>query len=344
VQLSPACGRRKAIGGRMCALLLLSAGSFLWNGCAARWNGPVPPVHSLPVSEPFRAGIPVPQPIERLWTYKNKTYLGAAPAAVGSFLSIVDHKGRILFLDPNSGEVKASAKVKYALQDPPVWDQERFYVVESAPRRRLNAFRFGDGKKIWQRNFTHPPRPPIISGDELWLAAGDTVFALSPATGEALRVVAFGEGMWQRPVPCDSAILLSTAAGLLRLVGHDGETLWERSLELPLSAPPVVAEDGYYVAGLTGVLVKLSQAGEELWRDSLDTAPGAPGARGLCVRDAWLAANSVDGTLWLLDLSSGDVRDTVQFGELISDPPVWAFGRLFVVTENKKLHALGAGP
>jgi len=349
-------------------------------GCAAGWKGPTPPVRPSPGAEslgPDRSSL---LPTERLWTYKHGTFLGAAPVAAGSYLVMVDHKGKVIFLDPNSGQLRARAKAKYPIHDAPVLDEERFYVVQAAPRRRLEAFGFADGKSLWRQDFTHPPKPPIKSGEELLVAVGDTVYALEAETGEILRVVAAGGGRWTEPVSCDSGFLLATKGGLLRSIAADGRIRWEKELEFPLAGPPVTAADGFLLAGSAGELVKLGPAGEEAWRDSLGSAPiytpalldgkvfvisasgavtalesatgrrlwvqglGAPGARGLYVQDTWLAVNSVDGILWLLDADSGEVRDTLQFGELVHEPPVWAFGRLYVVTENKKLHALGTGP
>jgi outer membrane protein assembly factor BamB len=350
-------------------------GAVLATGCAARWSGPEPPVEVVPAALPAVEDSGIPS--ERLWTYKHNTFLGAGPVPIGTDLAAVDRKGRVVFIDPNSGRPRARAKTKYPLEEALAWDSERFYVVQPAPRRRLEALRFADGRSVWHREFTRAPRRPIIYGGELLVAAGDSVFALEPASGRRIRTVAVSEAAWLAPVEVDSGLLLADQRGRVRLCDPSGALRWEHDLAMALDAPPTVTSGGVVFAGSEGEIVRLEVDGRESWRDTIGTEPlyapkvegervfvvgregevtaldlatgaviwqralSAPGAQGLAAHGSWVAAGSIDGVLWLLDPADGEVLDTLGFGELIHTAPEWAFGRLFIVTENKKLHALG---
>ena len=135
-------------------------------GCSGTWNGPSTPVRRVPDAHTVSSDLG-PFSLNSLWTYKHKSFLGAEPVAMGAFIVIVDHKGRVTFLDPNSGEKSTDVKMKGAIQSSPVWDRDRFYVVSPFPRKRLQAFAFGTGKQLWRKNFRQSPEPPILVGEEV---------------------------------------------------------------------------------------------------------------------------------------------------------------------------------
>jgi serine/threonine-protein kinase len=314
-----------------------------------------------------------------LWVYKHKTYIGAPPVAIGPMLVLSDRKGKIAFVDPNSGELRDVASAKYSLEHAPVWDSDRFFVTTSYPRKRVYALQFKNGDRAWRRDFRQTPEPPIIVKGELWVAAGDTLYALDPAHGEILRKFCVGDRRWLKPVMSGSSVILLSENGTLRSVDLSGRTEWEIELGMICGAPPLWTNAMAVVSTTSGVVAAVN-AGAVAWTDTLDAEAlytpasvgdvvfvaglsgnvwavdlstgevrwkqnlGAPAAAEPLVRDGWVAVNSVDGKLWFLDQTTGAIQDSVVFSALIHEPAVWAFGRLYIVTDDKKLHAFGAGP
>lgn len=348
-------------------------------GCGGTWNGPSMPLHKAPDAR-YGSSDPIPASLNRLWTYKHRSYLGAAPVAMGKFIVIVDHKGRVAFLDPNSGEKSAEVKMKGAIQSSPVWDKNQFYVVSPYPRKRLQAFAFGTGHQLWRKNFRHAPEAPILVGEEVWLPVRDSVFALDRTKGDVLRVILAGGDQWLTPTLAGQAIVIVGRSGTVKGLNRQGETQWDIALESPCEFPAVFAENKIYVTTSTGRIVKLDSTGHIVWSKDLSEqrlyAPtvdaqgvlvtgthgdiwslnvatgdpvwqaslGAPAAGKVLAHSRWVATTTVDGTLHLLDRALGTTLDRVSHESIFHQPPVWEFGRIFVLDSDKKLYAYGLSP
>lgn len=348
-------------------------------GCSGTWNGPSTPVHIAPDARHVSSDR-VPTSLNRLWTYKHKSFLGAAPVAMGKFIVIVDHKGRVTFLDPNSGEKLAEVKMKGAIQSSPVWDEDQFYAVSPFPRKRLQAFAFGTGRQLWRKNFRHAPESPILVGEEVWLPVRDSVFALDRTKGDILRAILAGGDQWLTPTESGQIIVIVGRSGMVKGLNRQGETQWDIALNSPCDFPAVFAENRIYVTTATGRIVRLDSTGHIVWAKDISEqglyAPtvdeqgllvtgtsgevwslnaetgdvvwraslGAPAAGKALAQTYWVAATTVDGTLHLLDRDSGTTLDRVSHESIFHQPPVWNFGRIFVVDSDKKLYAYETGP
>lgn len=348
-------------------------------GCSGTWNGPPVPVRHIPEAR-YVASDPGTLSLNRLWTYKHRAYLGAAPVAIGSFIVVVDHKGRVVFLDPNSGERSAEVKMKGAIESSPVWDSDQFYAVSPFPRKRLQAFAFGSGKQLWRRNFRHAPEPPILVGEEVWLPVADSVFALDRTRGKISRAILAGGDLWLTPTQSGSAIVIVGRSGRVLGLNRQGETQWDVELGSPCDFPAAIAEGEIYVTTSTGRIVKLDSVGHMIWEQKLSEqslfAPivdeqmlfvtgtsghvwslhrasgqeawhaqlGSPAAGKALAHAQWVATTTVDGTLHLLDRTGGTILDRVSHESIMHQPPVWSFGRIFVVDSDKRIYAYGTRP
>jgi outer membrane protein assembly factor BamB len=319
-------------------------------------------------------------PVHRLWEFHHKSYLGAPPVPIGRFLALVDRKGRVLFLDPNSGSLEAEAKTKSTLDSPPVWDASRFYVVSVHPRKRLQAHEFAGGKRLWRKSFRQAPQPPIRVGEAIWLPVRDTIYRIDPENGAITGTVVAGDQIWLTPIPFGAQFALLGRSGVLRMIDSTGTVRSETDLGGHCEYPPAARSDALFVVTAEGALIKLGADGQVHWRTDLDLegllppAPQAeityvagaggglwavddtsgeqvwhrdlkaPAAGAPLPGDRWLASTTIDGTLWLLDRQSGATLDSVHFGAIVQEGPVWAFGRLYVVASDKTLYAFGTSP
>ena len=253
-------------------------------------------------------------------------------------------------------------------------------MVTSHRTRQLQAFQLDGGKRIWYRRFSHTPEPPIEVGEELWLPVGDTVYTLEPTSGEISGAVLRGGAFWLTPVSSANGIAVLGRNGTLHFLNPSGERLWRYEVDASCEHAPLVATLNMWIATAEGSVLCLSQSGDSVWNVQLDsvglfrpvhgnehllvgghsgqvwamdkqsgeilwqTQLSAPLAGSPVAHSTWIAATTLDGRLWLLDPDNGGEMDFVEFDAILSQPPVWAFGRLFIVDSERKLYAYGTSP
>ena len=358
---------------------MLGLGLGLLSACASGWPGPKPPVEPVPPG-PTDVAFITGHPVHPQWSYKASAFLAGAPEPVGRFLAVADRKGRVRFLDPNSGKSKAELKGKGAICRPLCWDSERLYVVSQHVGKTLQCFDFESGKPAWHRKYRHPPERPIRSGAELWLPVGDTVYALDPRTGNPMRVVLAGQDDWLSPVPWGTGWAVLGRYGTVAALEASGRTLWTVALDASCAERPAALGDSLCVVTTSGTVFCLDALGAIAWQTTLDsTALFEPTVEpnGICVgassgnvwmlnrqdgavhwqrtleaplsgrplpHDGWVACTRRDGRMDLLNRTDGATLDSVAYESILPFAPVWAFGRLFVVDSERKLHALGTAP
>lgn len=359
--------------------MVLTLGVYLGLGCAAGWQGPRPPVAPVPAG-PTDVAAKTGLPAIEQWSHKGGAYIAGPPVAIGRFVATSDRKGRVRFLDPNSGKTKAELKGKGAICRALTWDESQLYVVSQHVGRSLQCFDLERGKLKWHLKYRHPPEAPIRSGAELWLPVRDTIYALDPATGVPGRVVLAGGDLWQSPVSWRSGWVVLGRNGTLVALERGGEPIWTVDLGFATAERPAVAGDSLWVATTGGSLLCVASDGAVVREEQLDSTAlfeVAVGPNEICVgassgnvwmlnrqdgsllwqrdlisplsgapimHDGWVAVTRRDGRLELLDRDQGVTLETVDYESILPFAPVWAFGRLFVVDSDRKLHALGEGP
>jgi outer membrane protein assembly factor BamB len=362
-------------------------GRILWTGlllltlpgCGSGWKGPQVPVEDIPTGRTDVATLE-DLPIHLQWKYKHKAFMGTPPAAMGRLLGVSDHKGRVSFLDPNSGRPRAEIKGKGAIVKSPYWDSYRLYLITSHHSRQFQAFNLDGGKPIWYRKFSHTPEPPIEVGEELWLPVGDTVYTLEPTSGEISGAVLRGGDFWLTPVRFANGFAVLGRNGTLHFVNQSGLKQWRYEVDQSCEHLPLVTGLNMWLATAEGTVLCLSPSGDSVWSTQLDsvglfrptdgatrlligshsglvwaldkttgailwqTQLSAPLAGSPVAQPNWIAVTTLDGRLWLLDPDNGVEMDFVEFESILSQPPVWAFGRLFIVDSERKLYAYGTSP
>lgn len=319
-------------------------------------------------------------PVAAHWSFKAPGYLAGPPVAIGRFVAVPDRKGKVHFLDPNSGKSRAELRAKGPGTGELVWDETQLYVVSRHRGRTLQCFEFERGRLVWHRRYRQAPERPIRSGAELWLPVHDTMFALDPATGETKRAILQGGDAWLCPARWRSGWLVLGRFGTVVGLDSVGERLWTSNLEASCAERPAVAGDTAWVVTTEGSVSCLEAGGRVVWEKTLDSTALFEArvlAERLCVGAAsgrvwmldaatgevvwmreldaplsgapvlhpqWVAVTRRDGRLDILARESGETLDTVSFESILPFEPTWAFGRLYVVDSERKLHALGDRP
>ena len=145
---------------------------------------------------------------------------------------------------------------------------------------------------------------PVMDGaGTIYLVASDRrLYALTQ----------WGEFRWSLPLPAqptttaiarDGTVLVGTADGKVIAVNPNGDVVWSRMVNAPVSGVSVGADE-IVAATADGGLIGLSAAGRELWREStgvgLDSSP--------LIRGSGLLAFAADGTLVLLHRPVGVIE------------------------------------
>ena len=172
---------------------------------------------------------------------------------------------------------------------------------------------------------------PVMDGaGTIYLVASDRrLYALTQ----------WGEFRWSLPLQAqptttaiarDGTVLVGTADGKVIAVNPNGDVVWSRMLNAPVSGVSVGADE-IVAATADGRLIGLSAAGRELWREStgvgLDSSP--------LIRGSGLLAFAADGTLVLLHRPVGVIErfsvGTAGAAVLARDGSVYLGGRDWVL-------------
>jgi outer membrane protein assembly factor BamB len=188
------------------------------------------------------------------------------------------------------------------------------------------------GRKQW--SITLPGSligAPIMDGaGTIYLVASDR---------RLYSLTQWGEFRWSLPllaqptttaIARDGTVLVGTEDGEVIAVNPNGDMLWSRAVNAPVTGVSV-GVDEIVAATADGGLVGLSAAGQALWRESagsrLDTSP--------LIRGSGLLAFALDGTLLLLHQPVGVIErfnvGTAGAAVLAQDGSVYLGGRDWVL-------------
>jgi len=192
----------------------------------------------------------------------------------------------------------------------------------------------------------------VLAGPDIWLSPVQwgtgwaalgrygTVAALE-ASGRTLWTVELDVSCSERPAAAGDSLCVVTTSGTLYCLAADGEVAWQRTLDSTALFEPTVGPTEICVGASSGNVWMLNrQDGSVRWQRTL----GAPLSGRPLLHEDWVAAALRDGRLELLDRTDGVTLDAVAYESILPFAPVWAFGRLFVVDSDRKLHALGTAP
>ena len=125
------------------------------------------------------------------------------------------------------------------------------------------------------------------------------------------------------------------------IIDDRGEVILEQTLDSTALFGVRLSPGRVYAAAVSGHLWAIDPLdGSILWETSLEAPLSGPPV----VHEDWLAVARLDGRLDLLDAATGAPVESLNYSSIIPFAPVWAFGRLYVVDSNRRVHALGAQP
>jgi outer membrane protein assembly factor BamB len=277
---------------------------------------------------------------------------GGGLAADGGRIYAATGFGFVVALDAKSGKKLWEKNLGSPVRASPTAAAERVFV--SAKEGQVFCLSGSDGTELW--TFRGLPERASILLNASPAVDGDTVVVPYP-TGDVVALrVSNGQALWSETLArtrTGSALgAMSDAArpviagGVVYAVGHagrmvatqqkTGERLW--SLTVASIQQPYVAGESVFVVDMSGQLLAVTRNdGKIQWATKL---PGGGAWSGpvLAGNRLWLASGK--GQLVGVDAASGRVATTHDLGTPVYIAPVVAGGRMFVLSDNARLHAL----
>jgi outer membrane protein assembly factor BamB len=250
---------------------------------------------------------------KKIWEKNVGAPVRAAPTAAGDKLFVVSSEGRFFCLSGVDGSELWTVRglpqqASLVMNVSPAVDGD--IVVVPYPSGDLVALRVADGSAVWSESLARTrttSQLAALSDAARPAIAGGTVYAV----GHAGRMIATQQ--------------------------KSGERVW--SLNVPGTQTPWVAGESVFVADTSGQLLAISRReGKVQWTVKL---PGSPNWSGptLAGGTLWLASDK--GTLVGVEPATGRVTSQQDLGGPVYIAPVVAQGKMFVLTDNAKLIALG---
>jgi outer membrane protein assembly factor BamB len=208
----------------------------------------------------------------------------------------------------------------------------------------------GTGDIAWETDLDGATRSsPLLFDGSLWVAVGDELFVLDPASGVQRDSIALEARADSSPAAAGQTIVIGTRVNTLALVdltslAVEFVTLPDPGAELTtyadgVAATPVIAGGSVYVGTTGGVLLSVSLSGAIEWL--LDVGSPIYGAVAVGSGVGFVPTGS--GQLIAFGLDDGEVRWSAELGDASYSSPVLVGDVVLVTAENGKLFAFDAG-
>jgi outer membrane protein assembly factor BamB len=198
---------------------------------------------------------------EELWRWGRAL---ALPVGVDSLLVLAARGGRLIRLDPLTGEEVWEVMQEGAGWSPPIILRERDLVVVPIRPDSVIARRLDDGSRVWAAQVGSWP---TAGGDDshLIVATDDSsLVSLDPGTGETGARIPLGAMPAGPPVVSGDTVFVAVRSGVLfALDPGELHLIWKQNLDPPLVAGPLLHDGMVLQTAPRGHVVGLdSRTGE----------------------------------------------------------------------------------
>ncbi|MES9958574.1 MAG: PQQ-binding-like beta-propeller repeat protein [Sedimenticola sp.] len=237
--------------------------------------------------------------------------------------------------DPDSGRAVWRVLEGMHLYEPVVKGD----VVFVGSTAGLHAVDGASGKIRWHHAYAGPVFSPVLNGEVLYLAGQDGVLrSLLAASGELLWQAKPGAGWVYPPVVEEGLVVTGGQDGVVwAMDAASGEIVWQRRLDNELVYRPLLTDRGsLVVTSFGGDVVALDLlTGDERWRNRYPTPISVTS-----MTSSGVALGSLDGSLRLLDTSTGGLIWEHTLGDRLVMPAVEHRGKLMAVIGDGRYRIL----
>ncbi len=238
---------------------------------------------------------------------------------------VVDYKGFLTAIDPDTGTAKWSRKTGIRVKSGPVHSEGVLYL--GTPEAELVAVSAEKGDELWRTSLSSEVLAlPTVTFDKVIVRMSDgRVTAVNKADGRPVWTYKRRQPLLSlrgvsRPVAKAGQVLVGLDDGhLVSLAEEDGQITWDKAVTIPrgstelqrmvdIDADPVVDQGVVYVASYNGKLSAITQSsGQPMWSRDLSIFAGVTiaGSRLFVVDDQdhiWAIDRRTGASYWKQDM------------------------------------------
>jgi uncharacterized protein YjbI with pentapeptide repeats/outer membrane protein assembly factor BamB len=217
----------------------------------------------------------------------------------------------------------------------------QLYVVAGGALNALNA---DSGVPLWrvQPGNGGCGSQPAYSAGIVYASCGNTLYALSAATGATAWSWTDSDGNLTTPAVSGSTVYVSDAQGdsAYAISAKTGALLWTYSAASQVAVAPSAGQGMVFITTEGGTVDAVSAStGARLWQFNLGAS--GPGATAPALAGAVVYAASSAGTIYALNAESGKKLWSLAYGEPVLSSPVVANGVLYLGNGSGGIDAFG---
>jgi outer membrane protein assembly factor BamB len=313
-----------------------------------------------------------------LYEIKLNGGIGAQAVVNDRLLVVPTFNKRIYFLDPANGREITSLVTESSVPAAVALVDELIYFAEESDGNLLTCFNLVNGKMVWEFELFDPRGAPVVIGEEVYIASRrGTLYRLNRWRGDTEWKHQLAGQVYAPPAVNGDLVCVGNDQGTLTALDRaEGEVVWESELGAAVLASPMISDLVYCGAANGSMFACDRETGEQVWSfetaGQIQTTPVT--TAGL------LVFGSNDQTLYCLNADTGDLlwstavdgivkSSPIVIGDfiacasaagevnifdfdgrlverfevdgIVSAPPAYSNGKLFVTTRDRRLYCFG---
>uniref|UniRef100_A0A8D0NSE9 Beta-alanine-activating enzyme n=2 Tax=Sus scrofa TaxID=9823 RepID=A0A8D0NSE9_PIG len=257
----------------------------------------------------------------------------ACVSKCGNFIVVGCYNGLVYVLKSDSGEKYWMFTTEDAVKSSATMDPTTGLFYIGSHDQHAYALDIYKKKCVWKLKCKgtvfSSPCLSLIPHHLYFATLGGLLLAINPATGNRVWKHHCGKPLFSSPRCCLQYVCIGCVDGNLLCFTHFGEQVWQFSTSEPIFSSPCTSasEQEIFFGSHDCFIYCCNMKGHLRWKfQTTSTVYSTPFAfrNHTCSSEAWLAAASTDGKLWILESENGNLQRVYQLpGEVFSSPVVW---------------------
>ncbi|XP_019381580.1 PREDICTED: acyl-CoA synthetase family member 4 isoform X2 [Gavialis gangeticus] len=275
----------------------------------------------------------------------------ACVSKCGSFIVVGGYNGLVYVLRSNNGETHWMFTTEDAVKSSAALDPSTGLVYVGSHDQHVYALDIYKKECIWKLHCEGgavfaSPRLSLLPHHLYIATLRGCLLAVNPDTGSKIWKSSCGKPLFSSPHCSARYVCVGCVDGNLYCFSHSGEKVWQFSTNGPIFSSPCISnltKQEIFFGSHDCFIYSCNMEGNLLWKfkttSSVYATPFVFHSHDL-EREAFLAAVSTDGNVWLLNAKSGMVEGIHKLpGEVFSSPVVCG-ERLIVGCRNDYVYCL----
>ncbi len=269
---------------------------------------------------------------ETRWTFETNNYISSSPLISNGFLFIGSGDHYMYALDAETGGKLWDFRTADLVTSPPALHNGVLYFTSQDDSLYSVNYRTGEGRMQFRTRGLGAFDPPVVANGLVYMPSGSGILTSKAGIREV-------PGRWQRE-KLWRTMWLRWGAPIPRPPAQQG-TVWRFSPEGSrfVAAAPAVTEEAFYIGDSAGNLYARDATDhkKEIWTFK---APGGIASSPIVAGET-IYFGTTDGVMHAVDRRTGQELWNLSLGSPITLAQALADGKLFVRTDDGRVHAIG---